>query len=88
MEGAGSPRGGEPQPASVFRIRSASVAVVSRFGTIDWEFGGEVSFVLGGQGSRGSSLTLLSSITEVMEEEISPSVGKVRTRSGEIVIYR
>ena len=51
MEGAGIPSGGS-RLASCCIIRSASVAVTFRFGTIDWVLGGGESSEIGGGSSE------------------------------------
>jgi hypothetical protein len=40
IEGAGRPGGIGFRPEISFKIRSTSVVVILRFGTIDWEFRG------------------------------------------------
>src|SRR5580692_9606437 len=99
IEGAGRP-GGKSWPASPRMIRSASVVVTLRFGTIDWVLGEggssgtggdeiskadeEVSPVSVGCCSGGSRV----SVIVTSEEEMSSSTGRDCTRSGEIVMSR
>jgi hypothetical protein len=75
IESAGIPSGGS-WPASCYIIRSASVALIFRFGTIDWVLGGGKSSEIEG----GSSVTegrLFETggdeISEADEEESSVS---------------
>jgi hypothetical protein len=84
IDGAGRPGGKGARPEIPARSRSTSVVVTLRFGTVDWEFGGGKSAVTTGD----SSATIDSSTIEGNDEDISPLIGKVSSRSREMVIYR
>jgi hypothetical protein len=81
--GAGRPGGVRLSPEISWRIRSTSVSVILRFGTIDWEFGGAFSTKTGW---ACTSLSKGLSITDRKDEETSSSTGRVSNRSREIVI--
>jgi hypothetical protein len=81
--GAGRPGGVLLSPEISWRIRSISVSVMLRFGTIDWEFGGAFSAKTG---CTSSSKGL--SITDGKDKETSSSTGRVSNRSREIVMWR
>jgi hypothetical protein len=75
MEGAGIPSDGS-WPVSCCIIRSASVAVTFRFGTIDWVLGGgESSKIEGGSSETEGKLfeTGGDEMSEADEEESSTS---------------
>src|SRR5580692_8362171 len=77
IEGAGRP-GGKSWPASPRMIRSASVVVTLRFGTIDWVLGGGESSETGGEspGTEGGiSGTGGDETSEADKEESPVSVG-------------
>jgi hypothetical protein len=83
--GAGRPGGVRLGPEISCRIRSISVAVTFRFGTMDWEFGGAFSTETAGPWTSSSEG---SAITDINDEETSSSTGRVSNRSREIVTYR
>ena len=77
IKGAGIPNGGS-RPASCCIIRSASVAVTFRFGTIDWVLGeGELSEI--GEGSSETEGRLF----ETGEDETSEADEKESPASGD-----
>jgi hypothetical protein len=84
IDGAGR-LGGGSWPVISWTIKYLSVVVMSRFGTIDWEFGGGRSDIGGRSGTAPPSSW---SITDAKDKEISSSTGRALIRSRETVIYR
>jgi hypothetical protein len=80
--GAGRPGGVRLSPEISWRIRSISVSVMLRFGTIDWEFGGAFSAETGCTSSEGLSIAVGK------DEETSSSTGRASNRPREIVMWR